>query len=367
MERVLEQVAGEKPVRFTSQQLIAMTRNYSQQLGSGGFGLVYGGYLSNGVKIAVKVLKNSHGHQAEEQFMAEVTTIGRTHHINLVKLYGFCYENSVRALVYEYMENGSLDTHLFKPRVVIEWEKLCEIAIGTAKGLAYLHEDCQQRIIHYDIKPANILLDANFNPKVADFGLAKLCNREDTHVTMSGYRGTPGYSAPEVLLHSISVTQKCDVYSFGMLLFEIIGRRKNTKVGSSMENDTLDWFPLRVWEGYEKGELIVALTMCREIEERHVESVERMAMVALWCVQESPKLRPPMSSVIRMLEGVVEITSPPNPFGYLFSLRMNLENDSYCESSSQGTHSSWYKETMSVETTRSSSPYSSDLDGKSLV
>jgi serine/threonine protein kinase len=122
------------------------------------------------------------------------------------------------------MENGSLDIYLFHEKNSLGYEKLHEISIGTARGIAYLHEECQHRIVHYDIKPGNILLDWNLNPKVADFGLAKLCNRENTHITMTGGRGTPGYAAPEIWMPS-PITHKCDVYSFGMLLFEIIGRR----------------------------------------------------------------------------------------------------------------------------------------------
>ena len=222
--------------------------------------------------------------------------------------------------MYEYMENGSLDKYLFSDTDVIELEKLHKIAIGTAKGIAYLHEECLQRIIHYDIKPGNVLLDAKFFPKVADFGLAKLYNRDNTHVSVTGYRGTPGYSAPEFLLKNFPITYKCDVYSFGMLLFEIVGRRRNAKVGSS---DSLDWFPKHVWEEYEKHELAAMILACG-IDEKDREKAERMAMVALWCVQDSPETRPPMSAVVKMLEGGVEVMPPSKPFHYLYSLGMNV-------------------------------------------
>ncbi|KAH7833375.1 hypothetical protein Vadar_005663 [Vaccinium darrowii] len=253
MESILQDLAKEKLVRFTAQQLCSFTTNYSTVLGSGGFGLVYKGQMPNGVKIAVKVLKRSLlDKRAAEQFMAEVSTIGRTYHINLVRLYGFSYDRLKSALVFEYMENGSLDKYLFSNDTQgTNWNKQLEIAIGTAKAIAYLHEGCQPRIIHYDIKPANVLLDVNFNPKVTDFGLPKLCNGDNTHDPPEGYKGTPGYSAPEFLLNNYPITQKCDVYSFSMLLFEIVGRRRNAKkVGSS---DSLDWFPKNVWDKYEKG------------------------------------------------------------------------------------------------------------------
>ncbi|KAA8515375.1 hypothetical protein F0562_019014 [Nyssa sinensis] len=348
MEKFLQELAKEKPVRFTAQQLHSFTSNYSTTLGSGGFGVVYKGQFPNGVKIAVKVLKRNLDRTAGEQFMAEVGTIGRTYHINLVRLYGFCYDHLMSALVFEYMENGSLDKYLFSDTKAIEWEKLHEIAIGTAKGIAYMHEECPQRIIHYDIKPGNVLLDANFFPKVADFGLAKLCNRDNTHVSVSGYRGTPGYSAPEFTLNNFPITHKCDVYSFGMMLFEIVGMRKNTIVGS---NESLDWFPKHVWGEYEKGEL-EAMTLSCGIEEKDRVKAERMCMVALWCVQDAPEARPPMSAVVKMLEGGVEIMVPPKPFHYFFSVGLNVlkppsnsSNSSDYSTSELGTNSIWYKDT----------------------
>lgn len=190
MVQFLENIEWEKPIRFTSQQLRIATDNFSIKLGSGGFGIVYKGIISNSKPVAVKVLNGTSDKQIEEQFMAEVSTMARTHHFNLVRLYGFCYESSLIALVYEFMVNGSLDNHLFKMNKenALGFEKLHEIAVGTARGITYLHEECAQRIIHYDIKPGNILLDSNFCAKVADFGLAKLSNRDITHITMTGGR-----------------------------------------------------------------------------------------------------------------------------------------------------------------------------------
>lgn len=241
MEKFLNEVVREKPIRFSQQQLEVFTQRFANVLGSGGFGIVYKGHLPHGVPIAVKVLHGSGGKRMEQQFMAEVGTIGRTYHVNLVRLYGFCFQPTMRALVYEYMENGSLDNFLFKAKSpAIEWRNLRKIAVGTAKGIEYLHHGCQQRIIHYDIKPGNVLLDRNLNPKVADFGLAKLCDKENTHIDMSGYRGTPGYAAPE-LYAPYHVTHKCDVYSFGMLLFEIVGRRKNHD--PKLSGQSREWLP----------------------------------------------------------------------------------------------------------------------------
>ncbi|GKV31587.1 hypothetical protein SLEP1_g40264 [Rubroshorea leprosula] len=350
IENFLQGWDKEKPVRYTGQQLDDFTSNYSKRLGSGAYGDVYEGRFPNGVKIAVKLLKEKYEGAAKKQFMAEVGTIGITYHINLVRLYGFCYDRNTSALVYEFMENGSLDNCLFAKEEMIEWEKLHVIAVGTAKGIAYLHEECQQRIIHYDIKPANILLDSNFLPKVADFGLAKLCNRDNTHDSVTGFKGTLGYSAPEFFLRNHPITYKCDVYSFGMLLFEIVGRRKN-KVSNSSE--TLDWFPKVVLDKYQKGEL-VELIKSYGIKKEDMERAERMSVVALWCVQDSPGARPPMSAVVKMLEGGVEIMPPPKPTHLLFSSwgtsavkPPNATNGSSSSSSEEST-SYWYKETTSI-------------------
>ncbi|KAJ1687599.1 hypothetical protein LUZ63_018989 [Rhynchospora breviuscula] len=308
MDRFLSEVLKEMPIKFTSLHLEAFTGNFSEKIGAGGFGVVYKGQLPNGILIAVKVLNSDLQKRAEEQFMAEVSTIGRTYHLNLVRLYGFCFEPTVKALVYEYLENGSLEEHLFTMEKKIETDKLFEIAIGTAKGIRYLHEECQQRIIHYDIKPGNVLLTASFSPKVADFGLAKLCDRENTHVTISGARGTPGYAAPELWM-PLPVTHKCDVYSFGMLLFEIIGRRRNLNVDLQSQ----EWYPRWVWQKFDNGELDTVLLVAN-VEDENRNKVDRMCKVALWCVQHRPEERPTMSSVVRMLEGDDEIQAPADPF-----------------------------------------------------
>ncbi|XP_057430965.1 rust resistance kinase Lr10-like [Lotus japonicus] len=315
VDKFLIEMEREKPIRFASEQLKTATGNYSNLLGSGGFGEVYKGNLINQTTVAVKVLRGSSvDKKIEQQFMAEVGTIGRTHHLNLVRLYGFCFEKNLIALVYEYMVNGSLDRFLFQENKSLGYEKLHEIAVGTARGIAYLHEECQQRIIHYDIKPGNILLDRNFNPKVADFGLAKLCNRENTHITMTGGRGTPGYAAPELWM-PFHVTHKCDVYSFGMLLFEIIGRRRNLDIELP---ESQEWFPILVWKKFDAEELGELMTVCG-VDEENKEIAERMVKVALLCVQYRPESRPIMSVVVKMLEGSDEIPKPSNPFQHLMN------------------------------------------------
>ncbi|TYI29309.1 hypothetical protein ES332_A05G307300v1 [Gossypium tomentosum] len=313
MNQFLNDIEKEKPIRFTSLQLRIATDNFSTLLGSGGFGAVYKGVLSNETMVAVKVLHGTSDKRIEQQFMAEVGTIGRVHHFNLVRLYGFCFDKNLRALVYEYLPNGSLDRFLFTQEKKLGFEKLHEIAVGTAKGIGYLHEECQQRIIHYDIKPENILLDSKFCPKVADFGLAKLCNRENTHMSMTGGRGTPGYAAPELWM-PYPITHKCDVYSFGMLLFEIIGRRRNLNVQLP---ESQEWFPRWVWKNIESNGDIGELMEACEIEEGNRETVERKVKTALWCVQYRAERRPLMGMVVKMLDGAAEIPQPSNPFEHL--------------------------------------------------
>jgi hypothetical protein len=335
MSFFIEGVQNERPVRFSSTQLRGFTQGFSHKVGSGGFGVVYKGRFPNGVPVAVKVLNSTLGRRAEEQFMAEVGTIGRTYHINLVRLYGFCFDASVKALVYEYMENGSLDRHLFgsPPERAIGSGKLHEIAVGTGKAVRYLHEECQHRIIHYDIKPENVLLGAGMAPKVSDFGLAKLCDREDTHLTITGARGTPGYAAPELWM-PLPVTHKCDVYSYGMLLFEMLGRRRNLELGLH-GRQSQEWYPRWVWHRFEAGDMDAVLA--RALAAGDVDDMEkaaRMCKVALWCVQYRPEDRPSMGNVVRMLEGEEQIATPGNPFAHLaaYSAGATLSDDTTTES-----------------------------------
>ncbi|RDX66238.1 LEAF RUST 10 DISEASE-RESISTANCE LOCUS RECEPTOR-LIKE PROTEIN KINASE-like 2.2, partial [Mucuna pruriens] len=344
MERFLSNINKEKPIRFSPEQLDVITWNYSTILGSGAFGVVYKGELSKGEYVAVKVIK-SLDKGMKEQFKAEVSTIGRTYHINLVKLYGFCFHRDKRALVYEYVENGSLNKYLFgSQNRDIELGKLHEIAIGTAKGIAYLHEECQQRIIHYDIKPENVLLDMNLKPKVADFGLAKLCSREDNVSVNTHFRGTMGYAAPE-MWKPYPVTHKCDVYSFGILLFEIVGRRRHFDDNCS---ESQQWFPKWTWDMFENNELSVMLSLCG-IEGKEREKAERMSKVALWCVQYSPDDRPLMSTVVKMLEGEIEISPPPFPFQKLESGKPKLTPpESSIESGSKTKHNTFWTQAQST-------------------
>ncbi|KAF9605145.1 hypothetical protein IFM89_014136 [Coptis chinensis] len=228
--------------RYKYSEVKKMTNSFKDTLGKGGYGCVFKGQLRDGRLVGVKVLNESKGNG--EDFVNEVATIGRTNHVNVVSLLGFCTEKTKRALVYEFMPNGSLERFIYKDKEssitpLLGWEKLYQIALGIARGLEYLHRGCNTRILHFDIKPHNILLDEDFCPKISDFGMAKLCPTRDISIlSWVGARGTPGYIAPEVSFRNFGgfggVSHKSDVYSYGMMVLEMIGGRKN--IDATMEN-----------------------------------------------------------------------------------------------------------------------------------
>ncbi|RVW87558.1 Rust resistance kinase Lr10 [Vitis vinifera] len=262
-------------------------------------------------------------HRHNREFINEVATMGTIHHVNIVRLVGFCADRFKRALIYEYLPNESLEKFIFS-RVVknysLSWKKLQEIAIGIAKGIEYLHQGCDQRILHFDIKPHNILLDHNFNPKISDFGLAKLCSKEQSAVSMTVARGTIGYIAPEVLSRNFgNVSYKSDVYSFGMLLLEMVGERKNIDV--SVESTSQVYFPEWIYNHLDIGEELYI-----RIEEKgDVEIAKKLAIVGLSCIQWYPMDRPSMKIVVQMLEGKGgKLTIPPNPFASTTPTKTNL-------------------------------------------
>nr|XP_034908534.1 LOW QUALITY PROTEIN: G-type lectin S-receptor-like serine/threonine-protein kinase At5g24080 [Populus alba] len=310
------------PIHFTYRDLLVRTCNFSQLLGTGGFGSVYKGSLGDGTLVAVKKLDKVLPH-GEKEFITEVNTIGSMHHMNLVRLCGYCSEGSHRLLVYEFLKNGSLDkwifpSYSFRDRL-LDWSTRFDIAIATAQGIAYFHEQCRNRIIHCDIKPENILLDENFCPKVSDFGLAKFMGREHSHV-VTMVRGTRGYLAPEWISNR-PITVKADVYSFGMLLLEIVGGRRNLDMSfdaedffypgwafKAMTNDT----PLRAADRRLEG----------SVKE---EELMRALKVAFWCIQDEVFMRPSMGEVVKMLEGSMDINTPPMPQTVLELIEEGLE------------------------------------------
>ncbi|KAA8530881.1 hypothetical protein F0562_005495 [Nyssa sinensis] len=302
---------GDSLILFKYRELRSATRNFSKKLGEGGFGSVFKGTLSNSTTIAVKALKSlNEGEQQEKQFRAEVGTIGMIQHINLVRLRGFCVEGTKRYLVYDYMSNGSLESLLFqKVPNVLDWKARYKIAIGTARGLAYLHEKCRYCIVHCDIKPENILLDAQYNPKVADFGLAKLIGREFSRV-LTSIRGTRGYLAPE-WISGVAITPKVDVFSYGMVLFEIISGRRNRDL---LNDGTEDYFPALVANKIKEGEEVLTLLDYQLEGNADIEELTRVCKVACWCIQDDEKDRPTMGQVVQILEGVSDqVGMPPVP------------------------------------------------------
>ncbi|KAI3901307.1 hypothetical protein MKW92_024622 [Papaver armeniacum] len=312
MERSLT-VSG-APLNFCYRHLESATNNFTQLLGAGGFGSVYKGSIGDGTLVAVKKLERVLPH-GEKEFITEVNTIGSMHHMNLVRLCGFCSEGTKRLLVYEYMKNGSLDKWIFPSYGgsreitdrILEWKTRFLIATETAQGIAYFHEQCRNRIIHCDIKPENILLDDNFHPKVSDFGLAKLMGREHSRV-VTMIRGTRGYLAPEWISNR-PITVNADVYSYGMLLLEIIGGRRNLDM--SLDPSSF-YFP-----GWAFKEM-TSETPKRVADKRlngvvNEDELTRALKVAFWCIQDEAWMRPSMGEVVKMLEGSVDINQPPMP------------------------------------------------------
>ncbi|XP_078149794.1 LEAF RUST 10 DISEASE-RESISTANCE LOCUS RECEPTOR-LIKE PROTEIN KINASE-like 2.5 isoform X3 [Carex rostrata] len=310
---VLEKYGSFAPKRYKHAEVKKITNSFQDILGKGGFGTVYRGRLHDGRLVAVKVLHKSSCDR--EELLNEILSISRTSHVNVVSLLGFCIQGSKHALIYEYMPNGSLDNYIYSenPKAILDWAKLYEIAIGIARGLEYLHRGCNARIVHFDIKPQNILLDEDFNPKIADFGLAKLCRPKESIVSMAEMRGTIGYIAPEVFSRSFGVVStKSDVYSYGMMVLEMVGGRRNAK--PSAENPSQEYFPHWLYDCIVEGSPI-QLQACDVLSMDIEEIAKKMGIVGLWCTQTMPANRPSMNRVVEMLEKCLdELEMPPKPY-----------------------------------------------------
>lgn len=293
---------------FSYEELAMATDGFSDAnlLGQGGFGYVHKGVLPNGKEVAVKSLKAGSG-QGEREFQAEVEIISRVHHKHLVSLVGYCITGSHRLLVYEFVPNRTLEYHLHVRREpTMDWPTRLRIALGAAKGLAYLHEDCHPKIIHRDIKAANILLDYKFEAKVADFGLAKFSSDANTHVS-TRVMGTFGYMAPEYAA-SGKLTDKSDVFSFGVMLLELItGRRPVDTTYSYMDDSLVDWARPLLTRALEENNFI-SLVDPRLQNSFNPNEVARMVACAAACVRHSARRRPRMSQVVRALEGEVSLS-----------------------------------------------------------
>ncbi|KAK9155233.1 hypothetical protein Sjap_002713 [Stephania japonica] len=297
---------------YTYAELRSATKDFSPAnvVGSGGFGSVYKGRLKDGALAAIKVL-SSDSTQGVQEFLTEIRLISNIEHPNLVKLMGCCIEGNHRILVYGYLENNSLAQTLFgkdRNKIHFSWRIRSNICIGVAHGLSFLHEKIQPHIVHRDIKASNILLDKVLNPKISDFGLAKLVPLGKTHVS-TVVAGTTGYLAPECAVRG-QVTRKADTYSFGVLLLEIVSGRRNTNVQSPVgeqyfETAGVGILLLQAWEMYEQGQLVELVDTSLNGDFDSDEAC-RYLKTALLCIQDIPKLRPSMSIVVKMLQGEID-------------------------------------------------------------
>ncbi|ESQ38140.1 hypothetical protein EUTSA_v10028504mg [Eutrema salsugineum] len=293
---------GQFMLRFDLDMILMATNDFSSEnkLGQGGFGTVYKGILLNGIEIAVKRLTRG-SEEGGMEFKNEVSLLTRLQHKNLVKLLGFCNEGDEEILVYEFVPNSSLDHFIFdeEKRSLLTWEVRFKIIEGVARGLVYLHEDSQLKIIHRDLKASNILLDAEMNPKVADFGTARLFDTDETRAETRRIAGTRGYMAPEYLNRG-QISAKSDVYSFGVMLLEMISGQRN----NSFEGEGLAAFAWKRWrEG--RSEIIIDPFLV----ENPSNEINKLIHIGLLCVQENATKRPTMSSVIVWL-GSETITIP---------------------------------------------------------
>ncbi|XP_058098021.1 cysteine-rich receptor-like protein kinase 43 isoform X2 [Magnolia sinica] len=287
------------PVNYHYNDLKSATKNFSEEnkLGEGGFGDVYKGVLKNGKIVAVKKLMIRQSKRAREDFESEVKLISNVHHRNLVRLLGCCSKGSELLLVYEFMANSSLDKYLFgNRRGSLNWKQRFDIIIGVARGLAYLHEEFHVCIIHRDIKPGNILLDDNFQARIADFGLARLLPEDQSHLSTK-FAGTLGYTAPEYAIHG-QLSEKVDTYSYGVVVLEIIsGRKSNDTKLEPVAQYLLEW----AWKLYETDSLMKLVDESLDPNEYEKEEVKRVIEIALMCTQSTVASRPTISEVVVML------------------------------------------------------------------
>ncbi|XP_020418727.1 probable LRR receptor-like serine/threonine-protein kinase At1g56130 isoform X2 [Prunus persica] len=334
------------PLTFSFSELKSATNDFNpdNKLGEGGFGPVYKGTLNDGRVIAVKQLSAA-SHQGKSQFVTEIATISAVQHNNLVDLYGFCVEGDKRLLVYEYLENNSLDQALFGKRSLnLDWSTRFDICLGVARGLTYLHEESRLRIVHRDVKASNILLDSNLIPKISDFGLAKLYDDKKTHIS-TGVAGTIGYLAPEYAMRG-HLTEKSDVFSFGVVALETVSGRPNSDPSLDEEKIyLLEW----AWYLHEtKREVELVDSRLSEFNE---EEVKRVIAIAFLCTQASPLLRPSMSRVVGMLSGDIEVATVTSKPGYLTDWKfddISGINSMTIDMSTKGTDSSVYNSSAST-------------------
>ncbi|KAL5170662.1 Cysteine-rich receptor-like protein kinase 2 [Glycine soja] len=312
------------PTKYRYSDLKAATKNFNEKnkLGEGGFGAVYKGTMKNGKVVAVKKLISGDFNKVDDEFESEVTLISNVHHRNLVRLLGCCSEGQERILVYQYMANTSLDKFLFgKRKGSLNWKQRYDIILGTARGLTYLHEEFHVSIIHRDIKSGNILLDEQLQPKISDFGLAKLLPEDQSHVR-TRVAGTLGYTAPEYVLHG-QLSEKADTYSYGIVALEIISGQKSTDVKVVDDDGDEEYLLRRAWKLYERGMLLELVDKSLDPNNYDAEEVKKVIAIALLCTQASAAMRPAMSEVVVLLNcnNLLEHMRPSMPIFIESNLR----------------------------------------------
>ncbi|KAK6945836.1 Legume lectin domain [Dillenia turbinata] len=287
---------GRGAIRFSFQDLYRATNGFVDKLGQGGFGQVYKGSLENTFIAVKRISKDSS--QGIKEFISEVKIISQLHHKNLVKLIGWCHEKKEFLLVYELMPKGSLDKHLYNHNNLLRWPTRFKIAKGLASALFYLHEECEQCILHRDIKSSNVMLDTNFNAKLGDFGLARLVDHDKgSQTTMPA--GTIGYMAPECVI-AAKAGKESDVYSFGIVALELAcGRKPFIPTSEASQVIIVDW----VWELYERGRLFEAADprIYGDHDGEQMEEMQRLLIIGLWCAHPDPNCRPLIRKVIQVL------------------------------------------------------------------
>ncbi|XP_050248128.1 G-type lectin S-receptor-like serine/threonine-protein kinase At4g03230 isoform X17 [Quercus robur] len=307
---------------FNLKSILAATDYFSdtKKLGQGGFGPVYKGTFPGGQEIAIKRLSSGSG-QGLEEFKNEVVLIAKLQHRNLVRLLGYCIEGDEKMLLYEYMPNKSLDSFLFDRTlcVILNWKIRFDIILGIARGLLYLHQDSRLRIIHRDLKTSNVLLDEEMNPKISDFGLARIFGGKQTEATTTRVVGTYGYMSPEYALDGF-FSVKSDAFSFGVVVLEVISGKKNTGFHQSEHALSLLGYAWKLWKEGKALDL-----MDQTIRETcNADEFLRCVNVGLLCVQEDPSDRPTMSNVVFMLGS--ETTTLPTPKQPAYVVRRSLSS-----------------------------------------
>ncbi|XP_076941832.1 putative receptor-like protein kinase At5g20050 [Bidens hawaiensis] len=320
----LRKVAG-LPTKFRFKELEEATDNWKSLIGKGGSATVFRGCLKDGTAVAVKRIQ--HGEErGVREFRSEIAAIASVQHVNLLRLIGYCIQsNNLHFLVYDYIPNGSLSNWIYAPpspsvnngcRGCLSWNQRLRVAIDVAKALAYLHHDCRSKVLHLDVKPENILLDRDYNAIVSDFGISKLMKRDDSRI-VTGLRGTRGYIAPEWLL-GVGISEKSDVFSYGIVLLELVGGRRSLKaIDVDSEGNKIrrrfEYFPKIVADKMRAGTIMEVVDQrMLALDDIDENEVKKLVHVAFWCIQDKSRRRPSMTEVVKWLEGRAEVEPPPD-------------------------------------------------------